>query len=652
MPPWGAHSYLTQLTLSRLGRNHVETMVEKVTGSKTLPREVIQQIVSKTDGVPLFVEELTKSVVESVGATGRSPLHLGIPATLQDALMARLDRLGTAKEIAQIGATIGREFNYDLLQAVFPLNEEVLQQGLKQLVEAELVYQSGIPPQARYLFKHALVQDTAYQSLLKSRRQRLHQTIGKVLEEQFPETKETHPELIAHHYTEASLIEQAIPYWQQAGQRASQRGANAEAVSHITTGLELLKPLPETPERIRQKLSLQTALSSALVVTKGLGAHEVRKAYDDALELAQRVGETPHLFPVLFGLSAYYTQQEEMRIANDLAEQCLTLADRQQDSSLIIAACRLLMSISFWSGNPRLTQEYCERSIALYDPHQHRSLALVYGFDPGVYCLATGAWAFWYLGYPDQAWQRSQAALTLAREVSHPNTLAYALNIVSWTCYYRREGQAACALAEEAIALSRTQGFPHWLAMGMWMRGQALIEQGQEEEGTAQLQEGLSAYQATGALLGTRGCGLAEVARGYGQQGQIEEGLRKVVEALEGLNQVRHYEAELYRLKGELTLQQLKVQSSKFKVENPQSTFHNPQSEAEVCFLKAIEVAQKQQAKSWELRASTSLAHLWRQQGKKAEAHKLLSEIYNWFTEGFDTKDLQEAKELLAELSD
>jgi class 3 adenylate cyclase len=659
-PLWGAHSYLSQLTLSRLGQTHVEVMVEKVTGGKALPREVVRQIASKTDGVPLFVEELTKMVVESdlvKEVNGHYELSgplppLAIPSTLQDSLMARLDRLATVREIAQIGATIGREFNYDLLQAVSTLNEEALQQGLRQLVESELVFQSGVPPQARYLFKHALVQDTAYQSLLKSRRQQLHQQVAQVLTEQFSEIIATQPELVAHHYTEAGLMARAIPYWQQAGQRAIQRSANEEAVTHLTTGLTLLNLLPETSDRDRQELTLRSALGSALVATKGQGAAEVRKTYDEAREVAQRIGEAPQLFSVLFGLGAYYIQQEEMKITNDLGEECLALAEKQQDPLLIVAAFRQLITVSFWSGNPQLTHEYCERALRVpYDPRHDRSLALASGFDPLASCRGQGAWALWYLGSPDQALQRSQLMVTLARELAHPYTLAYALDLASWTHWYRREGQAAYSLADEAITLSTAHDFPHWLAMGLWMRGQALIEQGREEEGVQQLQHGIEAYHATGARIGTRGCGLAELARGYGRRGQSEEGLRMITEALAELNQVRHYEAEMYRIKGELLLQQFNGQGSTFKGESLQSPFRNPQLEAEACFLKALAIAQSQKAKSWELRAATSLARLWQSQSKRKEAHRMLSDIYHWFTEGLNTKDLQEAKALLDELS-
>jgi tetratricopeptide (TPR) repeat protein len=532
---------------------------------------------------------------------------------------------------------LGREFSYELLQAVAPVEEISLQQALAKLMEAEVLYQRGLPPQARYVFKHALIQDAAYQSLLKSKRQQYHQQIAHVLEERFAETVETQPELVAHHYTEAGLTAQAIPYWHQAGQRAIQRSAHAEAVGHFTKGLELLKTLPETPKRDRHELTLRTALGSALVVTKGLGAPEVRKAYDDALELCQRAGETPQRGLVLIGLATYYLQQEEMQIASDLAEQCLALAERQHDPSLVVAACRSLVNASYWSGNPRLAHDYCERGMAHYDPLQHRSLALAYGFDPAVSCLGVGAWALWYVGYPDQALQRSQAALALG---NHPYTRAFALNIASWTHCYRREGRDALTLADEAIALSTAQDFPHWLAMGQWMRGQALIELGRWEEGTAQLQQGLEAYRATGAVIGVRGCGWTELARGYGCQGRSEEGLRMITEAVAGLNQVRHYEAEMYRLKGELTLAQSSVQGLESSV----------QKEAKDYFLKAIEIARCQRAKSLELRAVMSLSRLWQQQGKKDEARQMLAEIYGWFTEGFDTKDLQEAKKLLEEM--
>jgi predicted ATPase len=285
-------------------------MTGQVAHRKALPTEVVEQIVAKTDGVPLFVEELTKMVLESgllragedhYDLTGPLP-SLAIPTTLHDSLMARLDRLAAVKTIAQLGATLGREFSYELLQAVSPWDEATLRQGIQQLVEAEFLYQQGLPPQATYLFKHALIQDAAYQSLLKSTRQRYHQQIAQVLEARFPSVVETQPELLAQHYTEAGLTEQAIPYWQRAGQRAVERSAHVEAISHLTKGLELLTTLPGTPERTRHELDLQITLGPALMVIKGPAAPEAERVYNRARALCQHVGETPQLYPTLWGL--------------------------------------------------------------------------------------------------------------------------------------------------------------------------------------------------------------------------------------------------------------------------------------------------------------------------------------------------------------
>jgi predicted ATPase/class 3 adenylate cyclase len=643
-PPWSPRSYLTPLTLSRLPRTQAEEMVIRITGGKALPTKVTQQIMTKTDGVPLFVEELTKMVVEAeadVGARHAVPLLLGIPSTLQDALMARLDRLGPTKEIAQLGATIGREFSYELLHAVSSVGDETLQHGLKQLMAVELVYQRGLPPQATYLFKHALVQDAAYQSLLKSKRQHYHQQIAQVLEEQFPETKETQPELLAHHYTEARLIGQAIPYWQQAGQRAVRRSANVEAISHLTKGLELLKTLSDTSAHTQQELLLQTTLGPALMSTKGFAAPEVEQAYTRARELCQQVEETPQLFPVLFGLWLFYTGRAEHQIARELAEQCLSLARRAQDSALLLQAHHAQWTTSFFLGEFALAREHAKQGMTLYDLQQHRSHAFLYGgHDPGVCGWGFEAWASWHLGYPAQALGRIHEALTLAQELSHPFSLAFVPHFAAISHQFRREGQAVQERAEALIALCSEQGFALLLAWGTIERGWALAEQGQGEAGLAQMRQGLVAQQATGTEL-YRPYFLTLLAEAYGKAGQIEEGLTLLAEALATVDKSgeRFYEAELYRLKGELTLQQFKVQGAKCKVE-----------EAEECFRRAIDVARRQQAKSLELRAVMSLAWLWQSQGKKEEARQMLAEIYGWFIEGFDTRDLQEAKTLLEEL--
>src|SRR5262249_9003601 len=353
-PPWAMRSHMTQLTLRRLAPKQAGEMVEKVTGGKALPPGVMQQVVAKTDGVPLFVEELTKMVMESVESIGSVGSHnrtslqaLTIPATLHDSLMARLDRLGPVKEVAQLGATLGREFPYELIPAVSPLEEARVQQGLTKLVEAELLYQRGLLPQARYVFKHALIQDAAYQSLLKSTRQRYHNQIARVLEERFPETVETQPELLAHHYAEAGLVGQAIPYWQQAGQRATQRSAHMEAIGQLAKGLELLKNLPETPERAQQELALQIAIGPPPIAGKGYGVSGVEHASPRARELCRQVGETPQLFPALLGLSVFHMVRAEYQTARELGEQCLSLAQRIQDPALITGAHSVLGMILY-----------------------------------------------------------------------------------------------------------------------------------------------------------------------------------------------------------------------------------------------------------------------------------------------------------------
>jgi class 3 adenylate cyclase/predicted ATPase len=647
-PSWSSRTHLTSLTLARLPRTQAAELITKVTGGKALPVEVQQQIVSKTDGVPLFVEELTKMVLESrllretnghYELTGPLP-PLAIPATLHDSLMARLDKLATVKEVAQIGAVLGREFSYDLLQAIAPVEERALQQALTKLIEAEVLYQRGERPQARYLFKHALLQDAAYQSLLKSTRQHYHKWIAQVLEERFPETSKTQPELVAQHYTEAGFLEQAILYWQQAGQQAIERSANTEAVSHLSKGLALLKTLPETSESIEQELSLQITLAVPLMAGKGYAAPEVELAYSRARELCQQVGETPRLFSVLYGLWGFYEVRAEHTIAHELGERCLSLSQQVHDPALVLESHAALGQTLFLLGELTKARVHLEQSIALYDPERYRSHAFLYGHDPGMQCLAHAAFVLWHLGYPDQAVKRMHEALTLAQDLSHPHTLAFALFLAAETHYLWRDEQTAQERTTALIALAREQEFPFWLAAGIILQGWALVRQGQGEEGITQMRHGLAAYQATGAEI-VRIWFLLLVAEAYGKVGQDEEGLTILAEALGAIKRTGEhiFEAELYQLKGTLTLRS--------KVQDPKSQV----KDAEACFHRALDIARQQQAKSLELRAVMSLSRLWQHQGKKDEARQLLAEIYGWFTEGFDTKDLQEAKALLEELS-
>jgi predicted ATPase len=506
------------------------------------------------------------------------------------------------------------------------------------LVTAEFIFQQGLPPYATYRFKHALIQDAAYQSLLRSTRQQYHQRIAQVLVEHFPDTAETQPELLAHHYTEAGLGAQAIPYWQRAGRRASERSAYVEAIAHLTNGLKLLESLPDTPDRTRQELDLQMTLAPALIATKGYTALEVGRAYARARELCQQLGDTMQLFAALRGLRAFSFVRGEYQRARELEEQCLRLAQRVQDPALLLGAHRGLGATLLMWGELTTAQAHFEQGIALYDPQQHSTPAVVYYQNQGVDCLRYAARTLWLLGYPDQALQRIHEAVTLARMLAHPLSLALALCHMASVRHARREAPETQEWAEAAIALSREQGFAYWLAGARALWGWARAKQGEPELGITQMRQSLAAMQALGSEQ-ARPYSLAYLAEVYLDMGQAEEGLGVLAEALALVdkNGERWWEAELHRLQGELLL----VQAGE----------RQQVPEAEACFQQALDVACRQQAKSLELRAATSLSRLWQRHGKRAEARDLLAPVYGWFTEGFDTADLQEARTLLEALT-
>ena len=466
---------------------------------------------------------------------------------------------------------------------------------------------------------------------------RYHQRIAQVVAERFPETVETQPELLAHHYTAAGLSTQAVVYWQRAGKRASERSAYVEAISHLRKGLAVLQMLPDMPARLQHELELQTILGPALIATKGYGAPEVAQAYTRARELCQQMGETPDVFPVLRGLWVFHEARAELQVAHELAEQLLVLAQRLQDPVYLIEAYRALGNTLFWLGEFAPARVYLEQAIALYDVQQHRALAFLYGTDPAVICLSYAAWALWLLGYPDQARRRSAEALTLAQELSHSPSLA---NALTWTTYLHQSCREVSMVQERAEALmgfAAEQGFQLWLAMETIRRDWALVQQGkQSAEELAQLYQMPAAYWASGAEP-ERAYWLALLAEAHGTDGQAEEGLGLLREALVVVEKsgVHQWEAELYRLQGDLLLHQ---------------TVPDAQ-QAEACFCHALATARRQQAKSLELRTAMSLAQLWQRQGKRAVARQMLAAVYGWFTEGFDTADLREAKALLDALT-
>jgi class 3 adenylate cyclase/predicted ATPase len=644
VPPWPSRAALTQFTLTRLTRPQIEEMVRRVTGGKVLPAEVLRQIVAKTDGVPLFVEELTKTVLEAnwlqegedrYELTGPVP-PLAIPATLQDALRARLDRLTAGKAVAQLGAVLGRTFAAELLQAVAPLDELVLWRGLVELVQAEILFQRGLPPQATYTFKHALLQEAAYQSLLRSTRQQYHQRIAQVLTAQFPETVETQPELLAQHYTAAGLADEAVGYWQRAGQRSHMRSAYTEAVAHYSTGLEVLQTLPDTPQRVQQELILLLTRLEALRIVKGYAAPEVEQELARAWELCRQVGDSPHLFDVLMGLGGgYYQTRGELRTSRELLEQALTLAQRLHDPLRLIQAHALLGVTLYFLGELAPARSYLEQALTLRGSQSDGALRLARR-EPSAALVpqAYAAFTLWMLGYPEQALARIHEMLALAQELSHPFSLVRALYFATTLHLLRREWATAQVRAEAAMALLNEQGVGQYVGLLTFQRGQVLAAQGQYAEGLAQMRQSLATRQAEGEIGRPRE--LAQMAEAYGKSGQPEAGLPLLDEALTWLD--THGEdftaAEVYRIKGEILLQQ--------------SVPDAPQAAA--YFQQALAVAQRQQARSYELRAAMSLSRLWQQQGKRAEARALMAPIYGWFTEGFDTADLQEARRLLEEL--
>ncbi len=644
-PPWAARAHVTHVTVSRFTREQTAVMVDHVVRGKTLPSEVLEQVVAKTDGVPLFVEELTTMVLESglLREEGgcyelTAPLPaLAIPATLQDSLTARLDRLTTAKEVAQLGAILGRTFPYELLRAVSPADEPTLQRELGRLVDAELLYQRGRPPHATYLFKHALIQEAAYQSLLKSTRQQYHQRIAQVLAEHFPQLVDRQPELLARHYSEAGLIDVAIPCWQRAGELAVQRSAYVEAIAHLTQGLALLAMLPATPARLSQELDLQVALGPALMATKGMGASDTEHAYARAQELCRQMGDTPKLFPVLRGLLLYYQARGQLQTAYRLGEEILRRAHSWPGSAFLALAHQHLGMVLFFQGEPASARTHHGRALATYAPREHRaealrSLDLELGVAAGIFL----AWELWYLGYPDEALRRSQEALALAREASHPYSLAFAMVWAAVLHQHRREPTATHEQAEAAMALAREQGFAFFLARGTVVHGWALAMQGQDEAGIAEIRQGVAADLATGSIF-FHSYYLGLLAEAHAERGHLEAAVPVLDEALAATEntEVRFYRAELFRLKGE-ALRRRMVADDK---------------QAEACLQQSLAIARRQQARSLELRAATSLARLWQKQGKRHEAHQVLAPICGWFTEGFDTPDLRAADTLLQELA-
>ena len=599
-------------------------------------------ILERTDGTPFFIEEVVQTLVEEemlIGKRGQyhletTPDELQISPTVQGVLAARIDRLTREEKALLLQlAVIGRQFPASLVKQVVSQSEADLYHILASLQAKEFLYEQPAFPESEYIFKHALTQDVAYGTVLQHRKS-MHERTGQAIEALYAENLDDHYSELAYHYSHSTNNEKAIAYLGLAGQQAVQRSAYSEAVSFMTRAVTLIQQLPDTPENRRQELALQTTLGSILITTEGCGARETEHAYTRAYTLCQQLGETSQLFAILWRLDQLQVARSNYQKAWEYGEQMLSLAQREHDSALLSWSYRVLAEIAFCMGELSVAKTDCEDSLALSDPQQRRAQIRAYGEDPA---LGSPCWLsvdLFLKGYPDQAMQVLHEALTSVQELENANSLAATSIWLAFIHSHRRELDEARGYIEAVVALATEQGMPFWLAWGTIMQGWVLSAQGDGEGGIAALRQGLTMYQVAEETQFST-CWHALLAEAYGKNGQVDESLSTVGEALDFVEKTneRFYQAELYRLQGEMTLQPSK------------------REEAEACFRQAIEIAQKQEAKSWELRAATSLARLWQGQGKKQEARDLISPVYNWFTEGFDTADLKDAKALLDELS-
>jgi class 3 adenylate cyclase/predicted ATPase len=648
--PWVGQSHVTRLTLNRLGEREAVAIIAGHVGNKKLPADVLVEIVERTDGIPLFVEEMTKAVLEaeSEGAARRtvaavpSPA-LAVPASLHASLMARLDRLGPAREVAQIGSAIGRQFSYALLALVARKTDAELGSALDRLIAAGLLFRQGVPPHASYLFKHALVQDAAYSTLLREPRRAMHARIAEILDSQFAEIAENQPELLARHCTEAGLIERAVYLWGKAGQRSLDRSALAEAVEQLTRGLELIATLPATPALRREQIRLQVALIAPLFHVKGYSASEPKEAVERAhllIQQAETLGEPPEdrllLFVVLHGFWAANLVAFNDDVVGQLATQFLALAEKQGTTAPLLVAHRIMGPSLLCRGDTRKAREHLDQALALYDPAEHRALATRFGEDQRVAILSWRSHALWSLGYPDSARADADYALRDARAIGQAATLMFALTFTSLIHLQCGNYANASAQAEELVTLADEKGAAQWRELAITVKGGVLALTGKAADGVRMMTSAAIAARSTRATLWVP-ASLSALASACAELGQFEEAWRCINEAsvMVETNKERRWEAQVNLVAGEIALN------------SPERDI----AKAEAYFDRALAVARQQQTKSWELRAAMSMARLWHGRGKQKEAQELLAPIYGWFTEGFDTLDLKQAKILLDELA-
>jgi class 3 adenylate cyclase/tetratricopeptide (TPR) repeat protein len=639
-PPWVGRPHVTLLSLNPLPPRRGAEMIARLTFGKALPKEIADQIIDHTDGIPLFIEELTKAVIESDILTETADRYvvagqvapLAIPTTLHASLLARLDRLAPTREVAQIAAALGRRFSHELISAVATLPKQQLDDSLMQLVHAELIFRRGTPPDAEYTFKHALVQDAAYSTLLRSRRQQLHARIAATLEDQFSEIVAAQPALLARHYAEAGLAENAVIYWLKAAQRALARSAMTEGVAHLRKGLDELAILPDGPSRRQQELDLQITLGPVLAGTKGWSAPEVGQAFARARALAEQINRPEYLAGLIMGQWAFHLVRSEHKLALSLAGQLKKIGEARNDIRAQLLGCRADGEARFYLGEFVATRVLLDQCHGLADP-AHRVVGVGRPADHYALMLAHLGVTLAFLGLIDQARSRLNEAFSEARRLRYAHTLAEVLLNASCIESITRSHEMQWHV-EELVAVSTEHDLPYYLGYATVYRGTWLTVLGQAQEGLRLLTQGLTALRATETVIGTPGV-LIGLAAAYAMIGQPAEGLNCLAEAAQiiEMTEERCHEAELYRTRGDLL------------------NAIGDQDVAEQSYRQALAVAERQSAKLLELIAATGLARLWRDQGKRTEARNLLAPIHGWFTEGFDTPVLQDAKALLDQLA-
>jgi class 3 adenylate cyclase/predicted ATPase len=638
-PSWGVRSHHSTISLAPLDRSQVRQMVGELADRHALPKEVVDGVTERTGGVPLFIEEVTRLLLER----GEHGSTHAIPPTLQQSLTARLDRLGPAREVAQIGAVIGRDFSYPLVRALAAMEDVSLQTALERLAEADILLVQGLPPESDYRFKHVLIQDAAYDNLLKSRRQVLHRRVGEVLRNDFAATAAAAPEVVAHHFTQAGLTEAAIEWWAKAGQRSLERSALVEAAKQITRALDQIAALPGTPTLRREEIKLQIALITPLVHIKGYAAPETKAAVERArrlIEQAEVLGEAAEdpllLFSALYGVWVVNRSAFNGDMVCEVAAQFLALAEKREAAVPVMVGHRLMGLSLLCTGRLAEGRAHFDRAIMLYNPSEHRSLATRFGQDIGVSALCHRSFSLWMLGYVDAALADVERALKDARELGQAITLAHALLDTALTHIYCGSYATANAQCNEAAILADELGARWWRALGMLHQSYVLTSTDKASDAVHMITTGITEFRSTGSTQYLP-LALSFLAIAHVKLGQLEDAWHSIGEALATIQTTKEkwHEAEVNRIAGEVALKSPQLNAAT----------------AEGYFERALAVARQQQAKSWELRAAMSMARLWHDQGKRDEARNLLGSVYGWFTEGFDTLDLKEAKALLDELA-